>query len=57
MIIYRFKMMLSGVRLENHFKVFGQNMSIKNLNSMPSEARQFFLFYLSVKRCNLGLSM
>ena len=39
-------------------RVFGQNMSIENLNSMPAEVRQFFgdfCIYLTVKRCNLGL--
>ena len=37
MIIYRFKMMPNRVRLETFFKVFGQNMSIKTLNSMLSK--------------------
>ena len=36
MIMYRCKMMLSRMRLEN-FNTFGQNISIENLNSMPSE--------------------
>ena len=36
MIMYKCKIMTSVVRLENFFKVFGQNMSIENLNSMLS---------------------
>ena len=52
MIMYRFKMMPSGVRLENFLNIFGKNMSIENFNVMPSEVRQKFLnilFYLSAK--------
>ena len=59
MIMYKCKMMPSRVRLENIFNVRGQNMSIENLNSRPSKARQKIfltcLCYLSVKRCDLGL--
>ena len=45
MIKYRFKIMPSGVRLENVCKVLGQNMSIEDLNSMPSEARQSIFYF------------
>ena len=43
MIMYRYKMMLSGEWLKKMFNVFGQNVSIENLNSMPSKGRQIFL--------------
>ena len=47
-----------GLKNEYFFNVFDQNMSIENLNSMLSEARQNFLkflCYLCIRRCNLGL--
>ena len=39
-IVYRCKMIASAVRLKICLIIFGQNMSIENINSMPSEARQ-----------------
>ena len=30
------------------FNIFGQNMSIENLNSMPSEVKQFFFLKIFV---------
>ena len=48
MIMYGCKMMLSRVKLKN---LFGQNMSIENLNSMPREARQFVLKVFVLFEC------
>ena len=40
MIVYRCKAMPSAANIKIFFNIFGQNMSIENLNRMPSEVRQ-----------------
>ena len=51
MIMYRCKMMLSGARLKNVFNVFGQNVSIENLNGMSSKVRQKILNIFVLFEC------